>query len=356
MKVEKGKKSHKWTAGWVVIAFIWMMFGINSPAQLKAGTAKGERAAAAMKSAKSGNPENNAFEKEGGKQEIVKKKKFPWFLVAAGAVLVGIVVYFTLIKPTKHILVVEIGPGASGIPAAGKYTYKKGEKIAYNFTCAGGYKNLTVFVDDKVATVSGTIVMDRAHRIRVETIQLAEFPLFVHADNGIIGSPVNGSYQYREGTTVPYHYSAADLNLVVKLDDVVMPVSGSFVMDKNHILQVSFGPPPDIRGTWSFQMKGSDETQAEPQFAALFSGMQASGTFRILKDPINPYWSYWLKSIGKYQISSNSVSIDIYDGGTQIYNFGGMFASSDTISGNVTFSAGDPPRSTFGTWTAIRIK
>jgi hypothetical protein len=368
MKMEERKIFRRWMAGWAVIAFTWMAVGVVAPVQLKAGTAKAENTAATVEATKSGNPESSSFEKEGGKQEIVKKKKFPWFLVASVAVLVGIVVYFTLIKKTKHVLVVEMGPGASGTPAAGKYTYKNGEKIAYNFTCADAYKNLTVFIDNIAAAPSGTIVMDRAHGVRVESTELSEYTLYTELSNGISGSPADGSYRYREGTVVPYQYAAADLALVVKLDDVVVPAAGSFLMDKNHVLKITFGSSPDIRGTWRFTLKDDKETQSKPEIVFSFNGTTASGTFIVLSDLNISEWTSWWGDQGQYAISSNLIELKFTDdslrsGGCYGYNcdvfysFIGNFKSSRTMAGTYHYENGGDPWPTIwgnGSWTASR--
>ena len=98
------KPMRKWTAAWVAIAFTWMAIGVISPGQLKAGTAKTENTASTVETARSENSENNSFEKEGITPEIAKKKKFPWLWVAAGVVVAGVIVYFTLIKKPKYDL------------------------------------------------------------------------------------------------------------------------------------------------------------------------------------------------------------------------------------------------------------
>jgi hypothetical protein len=173
----------------------------------------------------------------------IARKHFPWLVVAVGTVLAGAIIYLAFIKPTKHLLIVEMGAGANGTPAAGKYWYKKGEKVAYNFTCADGYKNLVVFVDDIAASPSAIIVMNRAHKIRVETTQSAEYSLAVNAENGINGSPASGTYSYREGTSVAYNYVLADgyVDLQVKLDNVQVAANGTVKMDRDHVLVVTAG-------------------------------------------------------------------------------------------------------------------
>jgi hypothetical protein len=133
---------------------------------------------------------------------------------------------------------VEVGAGVTGAPAAGKFTYKKGQRISYNFTCADGYKNLTVLVDEKEAAASGTITMDRTHTLKAAATQLSEYTLTVTVENGVTGTPVTGTYHYREGTVVPYQYSIASKSLAVTLDEVSLPRSGSLVMDRDHVLKV----------------------------------------------------------------------------------------------------------------------
>jgi hypothetical protein len=363
VKVEKGKKLHKWTTGWVVIAFTWIVIGNISPAQLKAGTAKGESAAATIETAKSTNPESSSFEKEGEKQEIAKKKKFPWFVVAAGTVLAGAIIYLAFIKQEKHILIVEVGAGASGTPAEGKYRYKKGEKIAYNFTLADGYKNLTVFIDNIVAAPSGTIIMNRAHSVRVETIQLSEYSLVVINDSGIDGTPASGTYLYREGTIVLYDYTVANLVLIVKLDNIVVPVSGSLVMDKDHVLKVSFGTPPDIRGQWHFVIQDAKSTQAKPLMDVSLSGTQTNGVVKVItvycyQDTFLCCWEDGGKHTYEVNSTSNWVKINIHPNYNTFMWFNGSFKSISTISGTYNFLKSDGPglQEESGTWTASRIQ
>ncbi len=95
------KAIRKKTAGWLAISFAWMAFGLVSSGSLEAGIDKAESVAATMEATKNGNPENGSFEKEGNTPEVVKKKKFPWLWMAAGAVAAGVIIYFTLIKKQK---------------------------------------------------------------------------------------------------------------------------------------------------------------------------------------------------------------------------------------------------------------
>ncbi len=283
------KTIRKSTAGWLAIAFAWMVFGLISPGPLKAGIAKVESGASKVETAKNSYPESSSFEKEGNTPEIAKKKKFPWLWVAAGAVVAGVIIYFTLIKKPKYDLTVEAGAGVTGNPAAGKYTYKKGKEIAYNFTCSDGYKNLTVLLDGKAAAGSGTLVMDKAHTLKVTAVRLAEYTLTVIIENGVAGTPASGTYQYREGTAVPYQYSLGSQTLVVTLDDVSVPQSGSFIMDNNHVLKVQ------IFNTLTVKI---DEG---------IIGTPAAGTYRYRKGTAVPYQYSAENSVLVVKLDGNSV-------------------------------------------------
>ena len=346
----------KWTAGWAVIAFTWMVIGITFPGQLKAGTDKAESEASIVEADKIENSETNSFEKEGASPEIAKKRKSPWPFIVAGALVVGIVVYFTLIKKTKHILSVEVGTGAAGFPGAGKYFLKKGEKVAYSFTCADDYKNLIVLLDGKAAFGSGIITMDRAHTLKVTALQIPDYNLVADIQFGIAGTPTRGTYRFREGTVVPYHYAAADLPLIAKIDGIPVPGSGSLMMDKDRILEVTFGPPPDLRGEWRLILKDDGVTQAKPELLLSLSGKKLKGVTKVIDDPRNNYWSWWWGETGEYEISSIQIILYIYDGGTETYNLKGTIKSSDSITGSYSYVVSDPPYiDSQGTWTATRI-
>ena len=157
--------------------------------------------------------------------------------------------------------------------------------------------------------------------------------------------------------------------LVIELDNVVLPASGSIVMEKDHILKVSFGPPPDIRGTWRFTLKDDEETQAKPEVAFSFSGTSASGTFKVLNDPNTSYWTKWWGKSGQYAVTSNPYQIGLtftlrtdgcygYDCDV-FYSFIGNFKSSRIMTGIYHYENGGDPWPTVwgnGTWTATWIQ
>jgi hypothetical protein len=422
------KRICKWTAGWVAIAFTWMAIGLVSPGQLKAGTVKTERTESTVEAARGDNSETNSFEKEGTTPEIAKKKKFPWIWVAAVVVVAGVIVYFTLIKKPKYELTVEAGAGVAGIPAAGKYTYKKGQKITYNFTCADGFKNLTVLLDGVNAASSGTIVMDKAHGLKATAAQMADYSLLVKTNDGVTGSPAAGTFHYREGTAIPYNYAVGEgyKDLTVLLDGKSTAASGTIIMDQshgleatavkndeytlvvqtepgitgspasgtyhykigtlvsyqysaaegipfakldgnpvspagslrmnaNHVLKVSRGAQPDIRGKWHIVMKGE-----KSDFDVLLYGEKANGQVDLLEDP-DWWWAGFginLGRLGTYEISASRVSMrftsTIY--GDCPFSFEGHITSANTMSGEYKYCISKPPIYFGGTWTATRIE
>jgi hypothetical protein len=98
-------------------------------------------------------------------------KKFPWLLVAGGAVVVGAILYFTVFKVKKFELNVTVGTGATGTPATGIYKHKKGSAVTYSYSLQSGYEQLQVKVDGVAASASGTITMDAAHTLSVTAVR-----------------------------------------------------------------------------------------------------------------------------------------------------------------------------------------
>ena len=133
-------------------------------------------------------------------------------------------------------------------------------------------------------------------------------------------------------------------------------------MDKNHVLEVSFGPPPDIRGTWRFKLTEDNETQAKPKLDFIFSGAKKIGAVKVLKDPNIAYWSNWMWETGNYEVTSIQIKIEVNVEETHYdywdYSFFGNFTSSKTMTGGYHYEgSGDPFFDEgSGTWTATRIE
>jgi len=94
------------------------------------------------------------------------KKNFPWLLVAGGVMVVGLVVYFLVLKPKKkYQLTAAWGEGVYGEPGPGTYKYKKGEVVNYSCHRQDGYSQLQVYLDNQPVDPSGQVTMDRDHTL-----------------------------------------------------------------------------------------------------------------------------------------------------------------------------------------------
>jgi hypothetical protein len=169
----------------------------------------------------------------------IAKKHFPWFCLVAGAVVVGVVLYFTVIKKPEYKLTVAVGTGVSGTPASGVTFYKKGKRIDYSYKFEATYKNLRVYLDGVAVPAAGQIKMDRHHTLAAYADE-SYFDLTVTTTAGVSGTPAAGTYTHREGTSVAYNYADTSgyTNLRVQVDGVDVPAQGTLLMDRAHTLMV----------------------------------------------------------------------------------------------------------------------
>ena len=183
----------------------------------------------------------------------IAKKHFPWLWVAAGVVVVGVVLFFTVFKKPEYKLNVSLGTGVSGTPVAGTFVYKKGKKVHYLYSLNHGYRDLKVTLDNKEVAASGDFTMDGDHTLSVSAEEQF-YDLTVTTGRGVIGTPVAGSYNYKVGTCVSYSYAEAPgyTNLNVQVDGVDAPAQGSLLMDKNHALEARASVKEiDLTGEWT---------------------------------------------------------------------------------------------------------
>jgi len=187
----------------------------------------------------------------------IARKHFPWLWVAAGVVVIGVVLYFTVFKKPEYKLNVSLGTGVSGTPVAGTFIYKKGKKIHYLYSPGYGYRDLKVTLDNKAVAVSGEITMDGDHTLSV-TAEEQFYALTVTLGTGVTGTPGAGSYSYKVGTSITYSYAEAAgyNNLKVQIDGGDAPASGTIVMDRSHALEATAeaahapSDPFDENGEW----------------------------------------------------------------------------------------------------------
>jgi hypothetical protein len=168
-----------------------------------------------------------------------KKKKFPWLLVAGGAAL-AVVVYLVFLKrKPEYTLTASVGEGVDGSPATGTSTHKKGTLVNYNYTLESGYTALVVTLDGREVPASGTIKMDGDHILTAAASK--NYTLTVAKGEGVEGTPDSGTFFHEEGETVTYDYRLQPgyTDLIVRLDGIEVPASGSILMNQNHTLTAS---------------------------------------------------------------------------------------------------------------------
>jgi len=197
------------------------------------------RAYAIQKDVEQDEMERKQIEKE--RDAYRNKKKFPWLIVIGSVVAVGALVYFLTKKPKENTLTVSLGDGVDGTPVNGTHPFKKGSSVSYNYSLKTGYANLNVKLDGMDAAASGTIKMDRNHTLTVTASKT--FTLTVNRGAGVNGIPDTGTFFYTDGETVQYSYSlqAGYVDLVVTLDGLTVPASGSILMNKSHTLAAVAG-------------------------------------------------------------------------------------------------------------------
>ena len=166
-----------------------------------------------------------------------KKKKIPWLLVGLGAVVVGVAIYFLVIKKPKYTLTINLGTETTGTPA-GTAKYKKGTVVNYNYTPQAGYGSLLVKLDGVAVAASGTFKMDKDRTLDVSATQ--QYTLTVNLGTGTTGTPAaTASYDKDQVVNYSYTAQAGYGSLQVKLDGVAVAASGTVNMDKDHTLDVS---------------------------------------------------------------------------------------------------------------------
>jgi hypothetical protein len=267
----------------VMVAFTFLIccWGIQSPAAPLASTAEKSSVASA-----SGDAEETTghFEKEEPGPGVKKMKKIPWLIIGAAVVVSATLVYFLVIKKPKYTLTVNVGANCNGSPAANT-KYSKGTEVQYSYTSISGFSAPEVKLDGVVVPASGTITMNADHALAVTTEPM--YTLNVSLGTGCTGYPATG-ITYKKDSQVNYNYTLLEgyTGLQVMLDGVVVPASGTVIMDKSKSLTITAAP--DIRGAW--WLTYSTMYLGDFSFEIVFSGTPSSGTCVISNE--NIYGTY----------------------------------------------------------------
>lgn len=296
----------------------------------------------------------------------VKKKHFPWFWVAAGVVVAGVIIYFTVIKKPEYKLTVAVGTGVSGTPATGTVTYKKGKKISYSFTLKDGYKDLRVYLNGAAVSAAGEIEMNRQHYLVAAATEVSYYDLTVTLGTGVTGTPAAGVTTHKEMTSVAYSYAEASgyTNLKVQVDGVDAPAQGTLLMDRSHALSASadeIAHEIDLTGEWTI-LRISTYSYA-PSFDktliinAVFSikphssaGTNWTGLVQLTSTPEFHY------GIGQAHYLVDGDTVLLFNGGSSGYSYEGNLNGNNQMAGTYRIQAGYTEWVTLdaGTWTAVR--
>jgi hypothetical protein len=104
------------------------------------------------------------------------------------------------------------------------------------------------------------------------------FELNVIIDEGVSGTPIQGTYSYNEGDTVDYSYGLLDnyKNLSVTLDNETIEPIGTVTITGVHTMRALADPIYDITGNWDLSEEYDDGSLFE--VSTSFTGTLDNGT------------------------------------------------------------------------------
>lgn len=166
----------------VIITFTIFLCAWNN---LAAGAEKNSRTT--MEQSDGSTP--NFLEQERNGETVAKKgKKFPWLIAGLGAVALGVVIYFLVIKKSRYYtLTIDSGEGIIGEPAVTvKYKKEAGLFVNYKYVLQAGYHSLQVKLDGVEVPDHGTITMNRDHTLFIRaTKSIVTYANGVLSVNGV---------------------------------------------------------------------------------------------------------------------------------------------------------------------------
>jgi hypothetical protein len=169
------------------------------------------------------------------------------------------------------------------------------------------------------------------------------YELDVILDEGVTGTPVQGTYSYNEGETVDYSYGLLEnyKNLSVTLDNEVVAATGTVTITGIHTLRAQADPIYDITGNWNFSEEYDDGSTFE--VIATFSGTQESG---IVTDTDGGEGVY---AVDEYNLVDFNLEFDNLN-----YEYEGRFDDANSMNG--TCKKVSDSGTSYGYWTATRIE
>jgi hypothetical protein len=146
-----------------------------------------------------------------------------------------------------------------------------------------------------------------------------EYTLTISLGSGITGTPVAGTYTYKNLTEINYEYTATDANLpaIVQVNTTKFSESGTFTMYCDLAVKVYVF---DIRATWDFTLipEDADDETDYITYQVTFSGSSLtsgtftdtkghSGTWTIVGEALTMTYSNW----ESYVLTETSVGLSL---------------------------------------------
>jgi hypothetical protein len=176
-----------------------------------------------------------------------------------------------------------------------------------------------------------------------EEVDSPEYELNVIVNDGVTGTPAEGSYTFNEGDTVDYSYQLQDnyKNLLITLDNEEIPASGTITITGIHNLKALADPIYTISGNWAFSEDYDDGSIFE--VTVTFSGSTESGTVTD-SDGGRGVYTVNENNIIEFNLDFDDISYEYYDG---------IFSDGNNISGICKKTSNSD--TSYGQWSATRI-
>lgn len=243
---------------------------------------------------------------------------------------------------TEFQITVYLESGVTGTPEAGTHEYSENEQVPYEFSLERGYIDLQVRLDSVEVDPSGVVTVTGAHSLNAYCEPDPDaWELTVSIAGGVDGTPETGTYYYYDGDQVQYDFTLKEdyQDLTVELDGDEIPVSGTILMDADHLLVVSATLHYDVQGTWLMAEEYNDGSSFDVTLT--FSGTDTAGTVTDSDG-----------GIGTYTVNGTLVEFTLVFPEIS-YEYSGFLTTEDNMSGYADRILPDGTTTT-GTWTAVR--
>lgn len=184
------------------------------------------------------------------KEASKKKKKSLWPWIVGGAVVAAAIVFFHLkySKKKSHTLEVKKDEGIEGYPEAGRYSYKEGTFVNYDYRLSQGGGEPIVTINGNLAPSKGGIIMVEDYKITVSIIK-------IHIESTPSESEVYVDNQ-NKGILTPCYFSVSPGSHEIKLvKNGYGEAKNTLVFEKNkdynwEVVLAGYIYKLEVGGTW----------------------------------------------------------------------------------------------------------